>query len=103
MEASKYNKLQLKALIFIYCVDTLFCKKEYLTSHVIYKKNSVKTLCLRISTPMYGFLFFYSICILSNNVAKISEKNEGEAGRIGERKGKREERMERNRGREDLI
>ena len=52
-------------------------------------------LSLRISTPMYGFLFFYSICILSNNVAKISEKNEREAGRIGERKGKREERMER--------
>lgn len=49
---------------------------------------------MRISTPMYGFLFFYSICILSNNVAKISEKNEREAGRIGERKGKREERME---------
>ena len=44
MEDSKYNKLQFKALMFIYCVDTLFCKKEYLTSHVIYKKNSVNTL-----------------------------------------------------------
>ena len=43
MEASKYNKLQLKALMFIYCVDTLFYKTEYLTSHVICEKNSVKT------------------------------------------------------------
>ena len=61
MEASKYNKLQFKALMFIYCVDTLFCKKEYLTSHVIYKKNSVKTLSENKHTNVWIFIFLLNL------------------------------------------